>query len=337
MLDGVAQEVADDAADAARIHTDLEVAAGRFEPQFAPVLFGEGVHPVDRVLSEAHEVGRLRVEHDRSRVVAADLEEVGQQQVEPFDLGVQEFRRALGRRGEGLALVVDDVAGESDGRERRPEFVGHIGYEPLLKLRQGGQLVDLALEAVGHPVERPRQRREHVFALLGHPHREVPRRQPLARLRRHPDRAHDEPHDDPRHGADQQDEGEACEEQRVLHEDQRVLRVAEVVADVQLVVADDGEGQLRSHDDPGVGRAAGADELHRLVELLGAAVLHLCAELAGDDVAGESWTQPVRGSEEGRILSRHTECGDQPARGRRLHRLQGGIQKVPDRVTPCDV
>ena len=75
-------------------------------------------------------------------------------------------------RVEGLALVVDDVAGKADGRERRPQFVRHVGDEPLLQLRKRRQLVDLALEAVGHPVERSCQRCEDVLALLGHAHRE---------------------------------------------------------------------------------------------------------------------------------------------------------------------
>ena len=71
----------------------------------------------------------------------------------------------------------------------------------------------------------------------GQPHVELAGGEALAGLGGHLHRADDEPHDDAGDGADQQDEREAAEQQRLLHERERRLRVGEVVDEVQLVRA----------------------------------------------------------------------------------------------------
>ena len=153
---------------------------------------------LDRVLDEAHEVRRLDLQLDGAGVVPAHLEQVGEQHLEALDLGVQQLGGAGGRRREGLALVVEHVAGQPDRRERRAQLVRDVGDEALLHLRQVGELRDLALQAVGHAVERARQRREHVVARLREPLVELAGGELLAGLGGDPHRADDQPHDDDR-------------------------------------------------------------------------------------------------------------------------------------------
>ena len=93
------------------------------------------MHRLDRLLDEAHEVGRLGLDLDGAGVVAADLEQVGEQRLEALHLGVQQLGGARGRGLELSALVVQHVAGEADGRERRAQLVRDVGHEALLHLR----------------------------------------------------------------------------------------------------------------------------------------------------------------------------------------------------------
>ncbi len=136
-----------------------------------------------------HEVDRRQLDVGGAGVVAADLQQVGQQRLEPLDLGVQQLGGAGAGRIEVAAVVVEHVAGEPDGGQRGPELMRHVGDEALLHLGEPGQLHDLALQAVGHPVERPREGRDHVLAALGDALFELPGRQLAAGLRRDADRA----------------------------------------------------------------------------------------------------------------------------------------------------
>ena len=98
--------------------------------------------------------------------------------------------------------------------------------EALLHPRQVGELPDLALQAVGHPVERAGQRRELVVAALGQALLELPGRELLAGLGRDPHRADDEPHHQVGDRADQQHQREPAEHQGLLHEVEGLLHVA---------------------------------------------------------------------------------------------------------------
>ena len=106
------------------------------------------------------------VELHGARVVPAHLEQVGEQDLEALHLGAQQLRGTCGRRRERLALVVQDVAGEPDGGQRRTQLVRDIRDESLLHLRQRRKPHDLFLQAVGHPVERPCKGRDDVVATL---------------------------------------------------------------------------------------------------------------------------------------------------------------------------
>ena len=98
VLDRVAEEVAHDAAHAARVHLDRRVPAGSDQAHVGAVLVGELVHRADDVLGEMRETRRLELELHRSRVVAADLEQVGQQRLEPLHLRVQQLGGPRRRR-----------------------------------------------------------------------------------------------------------------------------------------------------------------------------------------------------------------------------------------------
>ena len=74
MVDGVADEVLQNAANAARIQLRFEVSARRDQSQLRALRLGERCHRFDRVVDKAHNVGRLNLHVDRAGVVAAHLE-----------------------------------------------------------------------------------------------------------------------------------------------------------------------------------------------------------------------------------------------------------------------
>ena len=59
-------------------------------------------------------------------VEAADLEQVGEQGLEPVELGLQELGGPRGDRVELLAGVMEHVAGHPDRGERGAQLVGHV-------------------------------------------------------------------------------------------------------------------------------------------------------------------------------------------------------------------
>ena len=98
VLDRVAEQVAHDPPHAARIHLDRRVAAGRDQADVGAVLLGELVHRADHVFGEVGEARRLEFELHRPGVVPADLEQVGQQRLEPLHLRVQQLGGSSRRR-----------------------------------------------------------------------------------------------------------------------------------------------------------------------------------------------------------------------------------------------
>jgi hypothetical protein len=115
--------------------------------------------------------------------------------------------------------------------------VRDIRHETLLHLGQCGQPHNLLLQAVGHSVERTRERCDDIITALRYALLEFARSQLLRRLRGHPNRPDDETHDDPGDGANEQDEREPTEHQRRLHEAQCLLRIGQVVDQVELVLS----------------------------------------------------------------------------------------------------
>ena len=236
VIDRVAQQVLQDAADAAGVDVGLEVPARRDQPDLGVLLLGERHDGLDGVVDEPHQVRRLDLELHRARVVPAHLEQVGEQHLEAIGLGVQQLGGAFGRRREVVALVVQHLARQPDRGERRAQLVRHVADETLLHARQVGELTDLPLQRVGHPVERARQRGELVVAALGQALLQVPGGQLLAGLGRDPHRADHEPHHQVGDRADQDDQRQPAEHQRLLHEVEAALHVADVVDEEQLVV-----------------------------------------------------------------------------------------------------
>ena len=123
VLDRVAEEVAQYAADAATVDIRLEIPTRSHDHKVAPVPPSKRPDRVDRVFHETHEVRRLHIEVHGTRIVTTDFEQIGEQQLEPLHLRVQQLCGALGGGREALALVVEQVAGKPDGRERRAQLM----------------------------------------------------------------------------------------------------------------------------------------------------------------------------------------------------------------------
>ena len=100
-------------------------------------------HPVHHVA----EVGVLELEHRGTGVEAADLEQVGEQVLEPVELGLQQLGRPRGDRVEALPRVVQHVAGHPHRGQRGAQLVGDVGDERALHPRELHQLADLGLQA----------------------------------------------------------------------------------------------------------------------------------------------------------------------------------------------
>src|SRR5699024_11095912 len=98
---------------------------------------------------------------------------VGEQLFESRDLVVQQLCRARRRGVELVAGSVDDLARELDRRQRGAQLVRDVRDEALLYEREFGELTDLMLDAVGHLVERLRERRKLIGSGLDEARREV--------------------------------------------------------------------------------------------------------------------------------------------------------------------
>ena len=149
------------------------------------------------------EVGVLGVQRGEPGVEPADLQQVGQQALEPVQLGLQQLGAAGHRRVELVALGEDQVGRHPDRGERGAQLVRHVRGEPAL---QPGHLLeadDLPLQVRRHLVERGRQQRQVVLAVDLHPLVEQAGREPLGGPGGHPDRADHHPGDQRRHHAEQ--------------------------------------------------------------------------------------------------------------------------------------
>ena len=107
-------------------------------------LVGERPGRVDDTADDVAEVDVLEVEDGGAGVEAADLEQVGEQRLEPVELGLQELGGAGGGRVERVAGVVQDVAGHPHRRQRRAQLVGDVGDEAALDAAELLELTDLA-------------------------------------------------------------------------------------------------------------------------------------------------------------------------------------------------
>lgn len=312
VLDGVAEQVADDAPDASRVHLDGRVAAGSHQPHVGAVLLGQLLHRADDVGGEVSETGRLEFELHRTGVVPADLEQVGQQRLEPLHLGVQQLCCAGGRRVEVGALIVDHVGGQPDRRQRRAQLVRDVRDESLLHEREVGELLDLRFDAVGHRIERAAERRQFILSAHRQSDAELARGELRAGVGRLADRGGDRAQHEPRDRSDQQYEPDAHDPQGRVDEAEGLRRAVQVVGEVQLVAADVGDVQLLAHHDPWY-IAVLSGQRHRLPPLARVVGAHRVAQLVGDDVLAQTCGDVLRSDlRRGPV---DTERADEVARG----------------------
>jgi hypothetical protein len=88
-------------------------------------------------------------------------------------------------------VVIDEVGGHAHRRERGAQFVADVGGEAALQIAELLQLGDLAVQALGHVVERHRQPGHVVLAAHGHALGQVAFGEPLGDARGRPHRQHD--------------------------------------------------------------------------------------------------------------------------------------------------
>ena len=239
VLDRVVQQVAQDPLDAAPVHLGQARLGGQpeIDPGAAPrgELLGVGRGPPDQVA----DVRRLGVQGGRVGVVPADLQQVGEQRLEPLQLALEQLRGPRRSGQQVLARREQHVRGDPDRGQRGTQLVRHVGHELPLHLGQFLQLAQLLLQAGRHVVERAGQRGQVVGAADRHPLLELAVGQPLGRLGRLPDRHHHPPGDQRDDAHQQHDQGQPAAEHGPLHQGQRLLLLAHREQVVQLGVRAD--------------------------------------------------------------------------------------------------
>ncbi len=154
VLDGVDEEVAQDAFDAAPVDLGHARFAGQLQDDLAALALRQALYVADDAQDEVAHVEGLGVQCRGPGVVAADLQQVGEQRLEPLQLALQQLGGPSdGGVVEGVAVLVEHVGRDPDGGQRRAELVGDVGDELALHLRQVLQFADLLLEVGGHVVE----------------------------------------------------------------------------------------------------------------------------------------------------------------------------------------
>ena len=314
------------------------------------MLIGQLLHRGDDVLGEMREAGRLVLQLHRARVVAADLQQIGQERLEALHLCMQQLRGAGGRRIEGVALVVEHVAGQADGRQWCAQLVGDVGDEALLHERELGELLDLGFDAVGHRVERAAEDRELVLPSHRQPHSEIAGSEGRAGFGGLGDRNGHRAQHEGGDRRDQQHEPGAHEPQGDLDELQGLLLRGEVVGEVELVGADLGKLELLPDDDPGHRAAVGGRQADGLPPALLAVALNGAAQSGRDQPRGQPSALEVlrrdrrrliRNAERGdhvgpglprdrigRVVPQRLQCGTVAVDLRGVERLLGGLRSA---------
>ena len=263
VLDGVDQQVAHHPLDPARV--DLGVArCRRVHPDLGPTRPGQLLrrddHPVDHVA----QVDLAHREHGRPGIEPRDLQQVGEQRLEPVELGLQQLGRAGGDRVEVLPRLVQHLGRHPYRGQRRPQLVGDVGDEALLDPGQLLELADLLLQLGGHVVHRGGEPGQVVAATDLHPVVQVARGETLGGAPGRPDR------DDDLAGHQRSDEGQQHDQDRPgadhggLQHGQDVHLLGEREDEVDLVPAGARQGEPGADRDAGHGRGVVAvDDLGR--------------------------------------------------------------------------
>jgi hypothetical protein len=161
--------------------------AGQVDP--AALAVGQRLRRLDDAVHQRDQVGGRGVQRRRAGVVPADLEQVGQQRLEPVQLVLQQLGRPADVAREAGAAGEQHVGGHPDRGQRRAQLVRDVGDEPALHAREVLELADLALQRLGHRVERAAQAGQLVLAPHPASAPRAGRGQPLGRAGRQPDRA----------------------------------------------------------------------------------------------------------------------------------------------------
>ena len=224
--------------------TSAYTPVGQVQPQRRPALLGEPAHGLDRPGDHAVHVDPLGGQVRDPRVQPADLQQVGEQRLEPVQLGDQQLRAAP-QRGQQLVLRgVQHVRGHPHGGQRGAQLVADVRGEPPLQRAELLELADLGLDAAGHLVVRLGQPRHLVVAVHRHPLVEVAVGEPLGDLGGLPHRPHHLPGDEARDAGQQQEQHQPADDQRALHQRERALLGVEREQQVELQVAARGAHRL---------------------------------------------------------------------------------------------
>ena len=108
---------------------------------------------LDGRLDRRPQVVRPQVEQDEPGIELRELEQVLGEPVEPLELDAARLEE-LGPGGRVLAgLVAEQLVEREQGRDRRPQLVGHVGEEVAAPVAIAPDDRDALLEPVGHRVE----------------------------------------------------------------------------------------------------------------------------------------------------------------------------------------
>ena len=178
---------------------------------------------LDHPVHDVAQVDLVQVERGRAGVEPGDLQQIGEQCLEPVQFVLQQLDRAPRHRVEVVPGLVQQVGRHPDRGERGPQLVRHVRHEPALQPGQLLQLADLPLQVAGHLVERDRQPGQVVGTADLHPLLQPAGREPLRDPPGHPDRRDHLAGDQPGDRAEQDHQQEPGGGQRPLHHVQRLL------------------------------------------------------------------------------------------------------------------
>ena len=168
VVDGVGEQIAQDALDAARVALDRDRVVWDVEAHLDAEFLGQmrGLLPggVDAAAGVEQGLGQVC---DAS-VVPGNLQEVREQRLEAVKLAGHKLRRAARVRLERVSVRRDEVRGHAHRGERRTQLVRDVRGELALQVAVLLELRNLFGQLLGHVVEGRRKAAHLVLALNDH-------------------------------------------------------------------------------------------------------------------------------------------------------------------------